>query len=80
VRTKLDALPKLLRGPAEIEVARSSLKDYIGEVRVDRTGMGYADLRLQRMVAGARVGNCLLTLPRARCPSPCLRDVRVHGS
>src|SRR5687768_4074275 len=50
---QLGSLPKLLRNPNEIETARSSLKDYIGEVRVDRTGMGHAELCLQRGVAGA---------------------------
>ena len=37
---------------AEREIARSSRRDYINEVRVDRHGIGRGDLRLQSVVAG----------------------------
>lgn len=33
-------------GEIEIEIARSSTKDYIGEIRVDQTGIGRGELRL----------------------------------
>lgn len=57
---QLGALPKLLHSPSEIETARSSIKDFIGEVKVDRLGMGRADLCLQRLVAGVRSGTLQL--------------------
>ena len=54
-----------------LETTRNTLRDLFGEVKVDRTGTGYADVQLDsllptKVVAGARFGNCLLTLPRAR--------------
>jgi hypothetical protein len=50
----LGDLPKLLHTASEMEIARSSLRDYISEVRVDRHGIGRGDLRLQSVVAGGR--------------------------
>ena len=38
----------------ELEAARSAIKGLVGDIRVTREGEGYADVCLQRMVAGAR--------------------------
>ncbi len=39
----------------ELEAARTAIKGLVGEIRVTRDGLGYADVCLQSMVAGARL-------------------------
>jgi hypothetical protein len=42
----LGELPKALNA-AEMDTARSTFRALFGDVKVDRTGTGYADLRLE---------------------------------
>jgi hypothetical protein len=48
---RLRSLPKDL-SRSEAEIARGSIRDCLGEIRVGRHGIGRADLRPQNMVAG----------------------------
>jgi hypothetical protein len=51
----LESLPGRLTR-TETETAKATLKGWLGEVRVDRSGKGYAELCLQRLVAGVGFG------------------------
>jgi hypothetical protein len=52
---RLGSLPKLLQTPSEVETARSSLKDYIRQVRVDRHGVGPCRPVSAKVGSGGRI-------------------------
>ena len=58
------------RAQSKSDSVRASLKELIGEVRVDRTGKGYAELCPERMVAGGVVRFRQASLGPAALPFP----------